>query len=521
MTHECLIRCVLIISFSAFLAANAMFCLGDAQASEQDGRGYHSDYGYVNRYVYDYADMIDQHTEDYINSVIDAMQNNRGYQVIIVTADALKDGADIKETYKALLERITGDDENREMSLAVIFDKHDKKTYFVKLRDDCGMPYSSILSLYKERSILITNEAYENFFVLLTEGIRDETGNFLDNGIKCLDNREPVVVKVSKPKDTPCTDGWNPGDLGIGPVRGIYKGDWCDIFEVADSDLFGIAEEAYECCASGCSDPECHKFCSKAYSETGPATKYSEDAAKKCAGLYIIYGLGPGKKWLKNYYMEEIMCFQACGREGSPCNVAGGTDNNVSCADGSSDATEEMKCRSPKSSTVSALYMYDMWASDTDMSSNSCFLSAIPASASILILKTGTCKDYSVALTTLLRIAGYSHKEVYTVKSNWKGNEMELPDGSVMKNAQHAYNIVKFPGDKWYTVVDTTGNQYDPLKTRRNSIFLGDDPSKIYCKMTDCRNDNGISGYRLLSPEERVSEYERSCPPVTDILACS
>ncbi len=58
--------------------------------------------------------------------------------------------------------------------------------------------------------------------------------------------------------------------------------------------------------------------------------------------------------------------------------------------------------------------------------------------------KTGVCADYATAVTTLLRKAGYAQEEVAS-----------FCDGA------HCYNLVKFPGDAKWTVVDTTGNNHD------------------------------------------------------------
>ena len=69
--------------------------------------------------------------------------------------------------------------------------------------------------------------------------------------------------------------------------------------------------------------------------------------------------------------------------------------------------------------------------------------------------KTGVCVDYATAVTTLLRKAGYAQDEVAS-----------FCDGL------HCYNLVKFPGDKKWTVVDTTGNGQD--------VFLGYNPSTVY-----------------------------------------
>jgi hypothetical protein len=58
--------------------------------------------------------------------------------------------------------------------------------------------------------------------------------------------------------------------------------------------------------------------------------------------------------------------------------------------------------------------------------------------------KIGVCRDYSLATATLLRKAGYSQEDI--------GN---FCDGA------HCYNVVRFPGDAKWHVVDTTGNSFD------------------------------------------------------------
>ena len=73
-------------------------------------------------------------------------------------------------------------------------------------------------------------------------------------------------------------------------------------------------------------------------------------------------------------------------------------------------------------------------------------------------------------MTTLLRKAGYTYDEVYSV--NGEG---------------HAYNLVLLPGEGKYHYVDTTGNG--------KGIDLGGLPygsSYDYCKKTiACQNDFG------------------------------
>lgn len=58
--------------------------------------------------------------------------------------------------------------------------------------------------------------------------------------------------------------------------------------------------------------------------------------------------------------------------------------------------------------------------------------------------KIGVCRDYSLATATLLRKDGYPQDDI----GNWC-------DGA------HCYNVVRFPGDAKWHIVDTTGNDYD------------------------------------------------------------
>jgi parallel beta-helix repeat protein len=65
----------------------------------------------------------------------------------------------------------------------------------------------------------------------------------------------------------------------------------------------------------------------------------------------------------------------------------------------------------------------------------------LPTHASVNRLSTGTCVDYSFALTTMLRKAGYSKDDVLSV--NGEG---------------HGYNLLRFPGEPKWHYVDTVGN---------------------------------------------------------------
>jgi hypothetical protein len=113
------------------------------------------------------------------------------------------------------------------------------------------------------------------------------------------------------------------------------------------------------------------------------------------------------------------------------------------------------------------------WASDTDMSKNSCLFSDLPAHVNIDILNTGTCVDYSVSLTTLLRYVGYTKDEVYSVSAPC-----------------HEYNLVKLAGDNMWSIVDTVGNANSPVNPTWSWSCSG---TRTHCDYIQgsCANDNG------------------------------
>jgi len=98
---------------------------------------------------------------------------------------------------------------------------------------------------------------------------------------------------------------------------------------------------------------------------------------------------------------------------------------------------------------------------------------------------TWMCTGYSIQVTTLLRSVGYSNNEVYSVIG-----------------PEHAYNLVKFPGESQYRFVDTVGNNlYISGITSRDGYReqLG------YCRTSfelPCQND----------------EYYSSCPSKSNII---
>lgn len=273
---------------------------------------------------------------------------------------------------------------------------------------------------------------------------------------------------VGCPKDTPCKNFW---PYHEGETFWINeKLNACDMFEVCHPDLQYIAKEAAECCESGCKNANCHRYCSKAYEYSDLASGLTIDRFKKCAGLYLIYGLGPAAKYMQEYYSPEIECSYS------------GYDEKINCGSYKSTTysqnAQKLKCQPPVGQPKG-------WASDTDMTKNSCLFSDLPAHVNIKILSTGTCVDYSISLTTLLRMVGYTTNEVYS-----------------LNGPRHEFNLVKFPGEIKWNLVDTVGNSPSPYNPT-------DVPSKWYpyCKynIDSCANDAG----------------EVACPTKNMVKGCS
>jgi len=255
---------------------------------------------------------------------------------------------------------------------------------------------------------------------------------------------------IGYPADSSCQSGWPSHQGSIVSIN--EKNNACDLFEVKNSQLLSIAQEAAYCFSKQCLSDKCHAFCAVAYTQSGAAYIKDSDVFKKFAGLYLIYGLGPAAKFMQGYFDAEIECSFGTGA----CEPKNGYNSFV----------QQLQCKGPVGHP-------EGWVSDTDMSQNSCLFSDLPAHADVNILQTGTCVDYSVSLTTLLRYVGYNNNEVYSVTAPC-----------------HEYNLVKFPGDAMWTIVDTVGNSPAPLGDTW-SWDCGGHTTHCDFYENSCSNDNG------------------------------
>jgi len=253
------------------------------------------------------------------------------------------------------------------------------------------------------------------------------------------------------PQDTKCNYKW-PSTDGVEIV--INSKDYsCNLVEVCDESIDYIIEDAIDCCdGTQLTSPRKSQSCVF-------ANKYSNSNSKRCQALYIINSLGADQVYMQDYLEAEMCCRgveELCSSRSNlyTANPKPNTETNL----------DNLRCYNTPSNNPPG-----NWISDVELERNNIALADLPAHASLNQLSTGTCVDYSFSVTTLLRKLGLNQQDVMTV---------EAPN--------HAYNLVRLPLDKKYTVVDTTGNNEPPL-------VLGSVPYGYpYCEnIKNCYNDNG------------------------------
>ncbi|MEM2918268.1 MAG: PKD domain-containing protein [Candidatus Altiarchaeota archaeon] len=327
----------------------------------------------------------------------------------------------------------------------------------------------------------------------LTEGTHAIKFEVVDSlGMRASDIRYEVNIKWCCALGTNCKTYW-PKHEGPLVTTGNEIANACDVYEVCHPDLWQLAKEAIECCKWKCSG-RCHEKCNYVYLEGERLGTTPEglnlDGLKKCAGLYIIYGFGKPESavYMSDYFWPEICCL------GHPLCLVGCCSADLGkcrcCYHSYTKNVEALPCRGAVANAAPI-----GWASDAAMNKNSCTFSDLSAHMSILGdqgvvtsasgINTGTCCDYANSLATMLRIVGYKPDEVYA-----------------NTGPGHCYNLVKFPQDDKFHIIDTTGNCYLPLcgaggliegepYVPRDKTTCG--PTYPYCSYFDCRNDMGMA----------------------------
>ncbi len=352
-----------------------------------------------------------------------------------------------------------------------------------------------------------------------------------DGGSRASDIRREVFTRWCCALDTSCHTKW-PKHQGLVVNTGNEEVHSCDMYEICHPDLVQLAREAIFCCRWNCTPSFCERTrgtggvemdmdlsCRQGYeygAELGLTPEgLTPDGIKRCAAVYLINGFGPTAKYMSDYWWPEICCM---GDRYHCCMTPWGI-GECCCNDSRFPyiihPVDLYKCRcryhvytrNAQALSCGAQIISGMsprgWRSDTAMNKNSCMLSDLPAHASILGdqgvsteaegINTGTCCDYSNALTTMLRIIGYGPDEVYSCTGY-----------DPLNYGGHCYNMIKFPGESprnWH-LVDTSGNKEIPWSQH------GLPPSVYsYCNYFDlsCRNDNGTF----------------PCPPGGDVYGCS
>ena len=254
---------------------------------------------------------------------------------------------------------------------------------------------------------------------------------------------------VYYPEDTACNGKWPTKEGSEIKINSLTEGS-CSLFEVCSDEVDPVIEDSIRCCTGkDLSDGRKISTCNFA--------KDNSETLRNCQAVYIIKSLGGEAVYMQDYFDAEMCCkgvSELCPKESylyTPNPLPNNLKNNG------------LKCSNTPENNPNGY-----WASDTKLELNEIALFDAPAHVSLNILKTGTCVDYSVAATTLLRKIGFSGDQVMTIEAS-----------------NHAYNLVRLDLDKKYTIFDMTGNN--------EGLKIGKVPSGYdYCEnIINCYNDIG------------------------------
>ncbi|MEA1924487.1 MAG: thrombospondin type 3 repeat-containing protein [Candidatus Altiarchaeota archaeon] len=341
------------------------------------------------------------------------------------------------------------------------------------------------------------NHAYNPYQV---DSDNDLVGDACEGCAWTVFDSRKVCNPVGVPDNTPCTAGW-PEHQGqkIGYNEKNYA---CDLYEVARDDMLKHAQTALECCdyyaQHGVGDqPKCHIWTKTAYIGSGLSFDVNYNNIKRCVSLYLIYGLGSGDppEYMHKYFTNEVRCNENFGTvKNADCGECFFPEGKVPyiCIPGAGAKYQDavgLTCEGYVSNYP------DGWESDTNLGDNTCRFSDLPPHVSMNIIQTGTCVDYSTVLTTLLRLSGYGEDEVYST------------DGP-----GHAFNLVKFPGDKDYHFIDTVGNiiGYTPGGRPQTSYDYSDTNGCKYCEYDGEPGDH--------KSQNDMGKFDN--PGVADVIGC-
>ena len=334
---------------------------------------------------------------------------------------------------------------------------------------------------YDREGFLSTDEAYkwyENNDLIGTGKITEKIFSLGDHQVKLmvidsegLTSEDMIIVSIKEktackntqtiyyPEDTLCNNKWPIKEGEEFTINSLTEGS-CSLFEVCSDDMDYVIEDSSKCCTEELTDPEKASACSFALENS--------ETLRNCQALYIIKSLGKQAIYMKDYFDAEMCCK---GVE-ALCPSA----SYLYTPQPLPEYLKGVKCPNTPENSPNGV-----WKSDTRLELNEIALFDAPAHTSLNIIKTGTCVDYSVVATTLMRKIGFSKEDMMSVET-----------------VNHAYNLIRFDLDKKYTIFDTTGNN--------DGLSLGKVPKGYdYCEeILNCFNDLG----------------KINCPSNEEIIGC-
>jgi len=346
----------------------------------------------------------------------------------------------------------------------------------------------------------------------------DGKKNGYETGVDCGGRYCPPCGKcktraIWAPDDSPCTTKWPTKE---GPKFKAVTEDYsCAVLEVCDENLDYIVEDALNCCENpdytnyldGFRKKSMDAACRWARKNSGIDKHFNPTNFKKCTAMYTISAFGTGAVYMQGYFWGEICChgLDSCPKDCKKFKIdptAWDMNTKKSCAHdkGARPAFNMKGHRCVYHNFIFNFGKKGYWKSDTDYMKNSDSISDPPAHASINRLSTGTCADYSIAVTTILRKLGYDYSEVLTALGE-----------------KHGYNLVQFPGESKYHYVDTVGNRGNEIMGGKGYIDLVDKSKKDKPKKAwydYCRNLKEGCGNDYYSVSRKV------CPHNDDIYGC-
>jgi len=311
---------------------------------------------------------------------------------------------------------------------------------------------------YKEEVLLGSGKNLEKIFntgshkirliVTDSEGLtdEDEINVIIKEKLTCKNTKTPYY-----PEDTLCNSKWPVKEGDEFKINSLTEGS-CSLFEVCSEEIDSTIEDSIDCCSDkSMNNPGKTASCNFA--------KENSNTFRNCQAIYLIKSLGKEATYMEGYFDAEMCCkgvTSLCPKE--------------SYLYSAQPLPEWLVGRGLKCSNNPENNPEGLWRSDTNHQLNEIALSDTPAHVSLSKehIGSGTCVDYSVAATTLLRKIGFSKEDVMTVEAS-----------------NHAYNLIRFDLDRKYTLFDMTGNN-EGLK-----------PGKVpqgyeYCQnIINCYNDNG------------------------------